>query len=134
MLRPYAYRAVLSGPSFRMGTPGRDAVARVRELGLRVRHSPDTRTRHQFRVLREHSGGVTRCGWLPPRTPLRQLAVADVELEHAPVGVDRDRVPVFDERDGAAHRRLGSDVAHHHPVGPEAAVGGTIALVEDGDS
>src|SRR5947199_5178127 len=118
MLRPYAYRAVLSGPSFRMGTPGRDAVARVRELGLRVRHSPDTRTRHQFRVLREHAGRVTRCGWLPPRTPLRQLAVADVELEHAPFGVDRNGVPVFDERDGAADRRLGRDVPDHVTVGP----------------
>src|SRR5260370_235506 len=46
------------------------------------------------------------------------LAVADVELEYAPVGVDRDRVPVFDERDGAADRRLGRDVADDVTVGP----------------
>src|SRR5205809_7205723 len=87
-------------------------------FSLRVRHRPDTRTRHQFRVLREHAGRVTRCGWLPPRTPLRQLAVADVELEYAPFGVDRNGVLVFDERDGAADRRLGRDVPDHVTVGP----------------
>src|SRR5690606_31262234 len=58
------------------------------------------------------------------RAPRGELLLGDEKIHHALFGVDADDVAVADEGDGAAHLRLGRDVADDEAVGAarEAAV------------
>ena len=75
-------------------------------------------------IAREDAGVVRQRRQPPSREALRNRVVAQLERERLRVEVDADHVAVAHDRDRAAARRLGRDVAHHqtsHRSG-EAAV------------
>src|SRR5439155_27321101 len=55
--------------------------------------------------------------WLPPRLAPGHLRFAQLGPELSLVHIDFDDVPVAEERDRPARRRLRGDVSHHQAVG-----------------
>src|SRR5689334_25124624 len=94
-------------------------------MSLRVGNRAERCGRDQLHVLRQQALGVARLGRFPLLAARSELLRRHVELDQPLLGVDRDRVALLYERDGAADIGLWSYVADHHPPGAarEAPVG-----------
>src|SRR5215469_14813810 len=86
---------------------------------------------HRLGVAPERPRLVVMAARLPRLAALGQLALAEIDLERALLGVEADDVAVLQQADRAAHRRLRPDMADAEAAGGtgEAAVGDERHLV-----
>ena len=96
----------------------------VRDAAL-VGYGAAARSGNLGGVLRHYAARITRLGRTPRGTAPLNLVIRHVQLQQAPVRIDRYRIAFRDERNGAARGGFGRNVAHDHAVrsAREPAVG-----------
>ena len=100
-----------------------------RDLALEASAHSVTAPRAAEETLRAYFARTPRdtrgSGGTHPTRRCSSSSLVQLDLERPCVDVDRDHVPVADERDRASPHRLGRHVADHHAAGraAEAAVG-----------